>query len=358
MEHVKRRAAALELAAEAGVDVLLVTKITHIRYLTGFTGTAGVLLLAPEPVLVVDFRYGAQARQQVEGVEVDGDCAPPRLWATAVDRLTARRAARVGVDTRNLTAEQYLALVSAVGAERLIDCAGLVEGLRAVKDADEIAALTDAAALAEELVRRLPEWLRPGRPENEIAGEIEFAQRHLGAERSAATILVSSGERSTMPHGAASDKPLRMGEPVLVDLSPVVRGYRADITRTFHLGPASPEYRRLHQAVTEAHDEAMAAVHAGVRASAVDAVARGVLARYELDGFFNHSLGHGIGLDQHEPPLLSPYDDTILRAGMVVMIEPGVYVPGVGGTRIENAVVVTESGCTPLTTSDTGIREL
>ncbi|MDQ7908479.1 Xaa-Pro peptidase family protein [Phytohabitans sp. ZYX-F-186] len=358
MEHVKRREAALELAAAAGADILLVTKLTHIRYLTGFTGTAGVLLLAPEPLLVVDFRYGAQARQQVPDIPVDGDCAPPRLWATATDRLAARPGTRVGVDPRNLTAEQYLALAVALGPERLVDCAGLVEGLRAVKDADEIAALTDAADLAEELVRRLPGWLRPGRAENEIAGEIEYAQRHLGAERSAATILVSSGERSTMPHGAASDKPLREGEPVLVDLSPVVRGYRADITRSFYLGTAPPEYRRLHQAVTEAHGEAMAAVRAGVRASAVDAVARGVLARYELDGFFNHSLGHGIGLDQHEPPLLSPYDDTVLRAGMVVMIEPGVYVPGVGGTRIEDAVLVTETGCTPLTTSDTGIREL
>ncbi|MFY1635690.1 M24 family metallopeptidase [Solwaraspora sp. WMMB335] len=358
MEHLKRRQAALELAATAGVDTLLVTKLTHIRYLTGFTGTAGVLLLAPDPLLVVDFRYGAQAREQVPEVPVDGDCAPPRLWATVNDRLSQRPGQRLGVDTRNLTAEQYLALAATVGPDRLTDCAGLVERLRAVKDADEVQALREAADLAEELVRRLPGWLRPGRPENEIAGEIEYAQRHLGAERSAAPILVSSGERSTMPHGAASGKPLAQGEPVLVDLSPVVRGYRADITRTFFLGTAGPQYRRLHRAVTAAHTESMAAVRAGVRASEVDAVARRVLAGYDLDGYFKHSLGHGIGLDQHEPPLLSPYDDTVLAAGMVVMIEPGVYVPGVGGTRIEDAVLVTEDGCVPLTTSDPEIREL
>nr|MDT0660760.1 Xaa-Pro peptidase family protein [Micromonospora sp. DSM 115978] len=385
MEHLSRRTAALAEATTAGVDTLLVTKLTHIRYLTGFTGTAGVLLLAREPLLVVDFRYGAQAREQAVGVAVDGDCAPPRLWETARRLLTDRLAAatraagsataapraagssiagpdrsgeRIGVDPRNLTAEQYLSLAATLGPDRLADCAGLVERLRAVKDADEVKALTDAAELAEELVRRLPRWLRPGRTENEIAGEIEHAQRHLGAERSAAPILVSSGERSTLPHGAASAKVLRADEPVLVDMSPVVRGYRADITRTFYLGTAPPEYRKLHDAVQQAHAESMASVRAGVRASEVDAVARRVLAGHGLDGYFKHSLGHGIGLDQHEPPLLSPYDDTVLRAGMVVMIEPGVYVPGVGGTRIEDAVLVTETGCTPLTTSDPGIREL
>ncbi|QKW12823.1 aminopeptidase P family protein [Verrucosispora sp. NA02020] len=354
MEHVNRRRAALREMAARGVDTLLVSKITHVRYLTGFTGTAGVLLLGPEPVLVVDFRYAAQAAQQAEDITVDGGCAPPRLWATMLDRLRADQG-RIGIDPRNLTAEQYLSLPEP-GAT--VDCAGLVERLRAVKDTDELRALRDAAELAETLVARLPEWLRPGRAENEIAGEIEYAQRHLGAERSAAPILVSSGERSTLPHGAASDRVMRAGEPVVVDLSPVVRGYRADITRTFHLGPAPAAFHRLHSAVREAHGRAMATVRAGVRASAVDAVAREVLAGYGLDGYFKHSLGHGIGLDQHEPPLLSPHDDTVLEAGMVVMIEPGVYVPGVGGTRIEDAVLVTETGCTPLTTSDPGLREL
>ncbi|WP_432843287.1 M24 family metallopeptidase [Dactylosporangium sp. CA-092794] len=355
MEYLSRRAAVLAAARAQGADALLVTKLTSIRYLTGFTGTAGVLLLADRPLLVVDFRYGAQAREQAD-VDVEGDCAPPRLWPTALERLP--RAGTLGVDTRNLTAEQYLSLVDTVGADAIVACPGAVERLRAVKDAEELVALRDAADLAEELIRRLPGWLRPGRTENEIAGEIEFAQRHLGAERSAAPILVSSGERSVLPHGQASARVLRAGDPVVVDLSPVVRGYRADLTRTFHLGAAPPQYRRLHDAVIEAHGRAMAAVRAGVRASAVDAVARSTLAGHGLDGYFRHSTGHGIGLDQHEPPLLSPYDDTVLEAGMVVMIEPGVYVPGVGGTRLEDAVLVTEDGCTPLTTSDPALREI
>ncbi|MTD15211.1 M24 family metallopeptidase [Nakamurella sp. YIM 132087] len=202
----------------------------------------------------------------------------------------------------------------------------------------------------------IPDWLVPGRTENSIAGEIERAQRALGAERSAAPILVSSGERSALPHGQASPKLIADGEPVLFDFSPVVRGYRADITRAFHLGPPSAEYLRLHAAVTDAQHTAMAAVRPGVACRQVDAVARRTLAGHGgLDRWFRHSLGHGIGLDQHEAPLLSPYDDSVLEAGMVVMIEPGVYVPGVGGTRLEDAVLVTESGCEPLTTSDPAV---
>lgn len=359
MEYLNRRNAALAALAETGADALLVTKLTHIRYLTGFTGTAGVLLLAPEPVLIVDFRYGVQAREQAIGVRVNGDCAPPRLWHTVYEELAELRPARLGVDARNLTAEQYLELADPSRARELVRCEGLVERLRQVKDEDELRELRHAASVAEQLVEQLSGWIAPGVTENEVAGEIERAQRRLGAERSAAPVIVASGERSVLPHGAASPKVMRAGEPVLCDLSPVLRGYRADLTRTWYLGTAPPEYRRLHDAVLRAQEKAMAAVRAGVRACDVDAVARQSLAEDGgLDRYFKHSLGHGIGLDQHEPPLLSPYDQTVLRPGMVVMIEPGVYVPGIGGTRVEDAVVVTETGCTPLTTIDPSIREL
>lgn len=358
MEYLNRRTAALTALAEAGADTLLVTRMTHIRYLTGFTGTAGVLLLAPEPVLIVDFRYGAQAREQATGLRINGDCAPPRLWHTVYEEIAALKPDRLGFDSRNLTAEQYLELSHPARARSLVRCDGLVERLRQVKDADELRALSHAAAVAEQLVRQLSDWIAPGVTENEVAGEIERAQRRLGAERSAAPVIVASGERTVLPHGAASPRPIRAGEPVLCDLSPVLNGYRADLTRIWHLGPAPTQYRRLHAAVRQAQQQAMAAVRAGVRACDVDAVARQVLAGHGLEQYFKHSLGHGIGLDQHEPPLLSPYDQTVLQPGMVVMIEPGVYVPGVGGTRLEDAVLVTESGCTPLTTIDPEIREL
>ena len=356
MDHLTRRATALAALGERDVGALLVTKGTHIRYLTGFSGSAGVLLLAPDPLLVVDFRYREQAGLEAPDLRVDGDVTPPRLWTRVLELLAGEAPDRLGVDTRNLTAEHYLTLEGAPTG--LVDCAGLLEAQRAVKDEEELQALAEAAAIADAVIRRLPEWLRPGRTENEIAGEIERAQRNLGSERSAAPVLVSSGERSVLPHGAASARVLERGDPIVIDLSPVVRGYRADITRTFMLGKATPEYQRLHDAGMRAHEASIAAVRAGVCCGDVDALAREVLARDELDGYFRHSLGHGIGLDQHELPLLTPHDPAILAAGMVVTIEPGVYVPGIGGTRVEDAVLVNERDCKRLTTTSTALREL
>lgn len=346
MEHLTRRRHALAEARRRGADCLLVTRMTHIRYLTGFTGSAGVLVLADDPLLVVDFRYDTQAREQVEALAVDGTSPPPGLWDRLLEVLRDRAPLAIGVDLRNLTAQQYLDL-TAFGVQ-LIPADGVVEGLRAVKDPLEQEALAAAADLAEELVRRLHGWIRPGVSENDVAGEIERAQRQLGAERSAAPMIVSSGERTALPHGVATTRTMSMGEPVMFDLSPVVRGYRADLTRTVFLGTPPPEFLRIYHSVREAHDRSLAAVRAGIRCAELDALAREVLRRHDYERYFNHSLGHGIGLDQHEPPLLSPRDSSVLEAGMVVTIEPGVYIPGYGGVRIENAVVVTAEGCTPL----------
>lgn len=344
MEYLIRQQRALAEARARGADTLLVTRLTSVRYLTGFTGTAGVLLLDDDPLLVVDFRYSAQAQEQAVGVRFDGDSAPPRLWPRAME-LMAERSGRVGIDLAQLTALQFRALDEGVLAGRWLDTTGLIEGLRSVKDADELDALKDALHVAENVLDQVGGWLVAGRTENEIAGEIERAQRALGSERSAAPILVSSGYRSTMPHGQASSKLLAEGEPVLVDLSPVIRGYRADITRTFFLGKPSADYRRLHEAILRAQDAALGMIRAGVAVKEVDALARSILAEYDLAQYFKHSLGHGIGLDQHEPPLLSAHDESILAPGVVIMVEPGVYVPGLGGTRVEDAVVVTETGC-------------
>ena len=265
MDHLTRRATALAALGERDVGALLVTKGTHIRYLTGFSGSAGVLLLAPDPLLVVDFRYREQAGLEAPDLRVDGDVTPPRLWTRVLELLAGEAPDRLGVDTRNLTAEHYLALEGAPTG--LVDCAGLLEAQRAVKDEEELQALAEAAAIADAVIDRLPEWLRPGRTENEIAGEIERAQRNLGSERSAAPVLVSSGERSVLPHGAASARVLERGDPIVIDLSPVVRGYRADITRTFMLGKATPEYQRLHDAGMRAHEASIAAVRAGCAAA-------------------------------------------------------------------------------------------
>jgi Xaa-Pro aminopeptidase len=234
----------------------------------------------------------------------------------------------------------------------------LVEAERVVKDAEEIALLRQAAKVADEVLSEALALVRPGMTENELAGEIERLQRRHGAERSAAPLIVASGERSSLPHGAASHRVIGAGEPVLFDLSPVIGGYRADLSRTVHLGPAGPELRRAHRVVLEAQARATAALRPGLRTREADAVARDHIDRNGFGACFNHSLGHGIGLDQHEAPLLSPHDGAVLEAGMVVTIEPGIYLPGLGGVRLEDAAVITDHGCEVITGSDRALREL
>jgi Xaa-Pro aminopeptidase len=359
LDYLTRRERVLARLRGHGLDGLVVTRMTNIRYLTGFTGSAGVLLLGEATWLMVDFRYAEQARQQVGAeVEVDGDASPPRLWPSFLERLGAAcRGRRVGYEAHVLTAAR-LADLEAVGACEPVRTDDLVEAERVVKDADEVALLRRAAEVADEVLAETLGLLRPGMTENELAGEIERIQRRLGAERSAAPLIVASGERSSLPHGAASQRVIGAGEPVLFDLSPVIGGYRADLSRTVHLGPAGPELRRAHRVVLEAQARATEALRPGLRTRDADAVARDHIDRNGFGARFNHSLGHGIGLDQHEAPLLSPHDGAVLQPGMVVTIEPGIYLPGLGGVRLEDAAVITDDGCEVITGSDRALREL
>jgi Xaa-Pro aminopeptidase len=358
LDYLTRRARVLARLRGHGLDALVVTRMTNIRYLTGFTGSAGVLLLGEATFLMVDFRYAEQARQQAGAeVEVDGDASPPRLWPSFLERLRACQGWRVGYEARVLTAAR-LADLDAVGACAFVRTDDLVEAERVVKDAEEVDLLRRAAQVADEVLAETLRLVRPGVTENELAGEIERIQRRLGAERSAAPLIVASGERSSLPHGAASQRVIGAGEPVLFDLSPVIGGYRADLSRTVHLGPAGPELRRAHRVVLEAQARATEALRPGLRTRDADAVARDHIDRNGFGACFNHSLGHGIGLDQHEAPLLSPHDGAVLEPGMVVTIEPGIYLPGLGGVRLEDAAVITDHGCEVITGSDRALREL
>jgi Xaa-Pro aminopeptidase len=358
LDHLTRRERVLARLRGRGLDGIVVTRMTNIRYLTGFTGSAGVLLLGETACLMVDFRYAEQARQEVGAeVEVDGEASPPRLWPSFLERLGARQGWRVGYEARVLSAAR-LADLDALGTCELVRTDDLVEAERTVKDADEVALLRRAAKVADEVLAETLGLVRPGVTENELAGEIERIQRRLGAERSAAPLIVASGERSSLPHGAASHRVIGAGEPVLFDLSPVIGGYRADLSRTVHLGPAGPELRRAHRVVLEAQARATEALRPGLRTRDADAIARDHIDRNGFGARFNHSLGHGIGLDQHEAPLLSPHDGATLQPGMVVTIEPGIYLPGLGGVRLVDAAVITDRGCVVITGSDRALQEL
>jgi Xaa-Pro aminopeptidase len=353
----RRKRAAEALAAE-GLDALLVSRMTNIRYLTGFSGSAGFLVLTRDDAqLVVDFRYKEQTERETDGLRIDSSAAPPRLWPTLCSELGRAAFNAVGIEGHMLTVAQLDDLVGHIPSQVIVT-ANLIESLRRVKDPQEHELLRDAARLADAVFAEVCNLVEPGMTENDVAGEVERLQRRQGSERSAAPLIVASGERSALPHGVATQREIGPGDPVMFDLSPVLGGYRADLTRTIYLGPPSDEFERVYAIVRGALEDARSAVRAGLRASAIDTVARDRIAAAGYGDFFNHSLGHGVGLDQHEQPLLSPTSDDVLDEGMVVTIEPGIYLPGRFGVRIEDVVVVTHAGCDVLTTSDHDLRTL
>lgn len=357
MDYATRRERALAAIEAAELDALLVTRMTNVRYLTGFSGSTGMLVLGAEPVMVVDFRYRSQVEREVDGLPLRIVDSVFELWPELERALLVPAHRRVGLDGDHLTATRYLQLV-AHDAARWAPAAGLVERLRACKDADEIAALRTAMEITDGAMGDALGAIKPGATELHVSGEIELFQRDRGGEKSASDILVASGPRTALPHGAPTERVLAEGEPVMVDLGTVIDGYLGDLTRTVHLGPAPDDFRELYAIVLEAQQRSLEALAPGMRGCDVDAVARTVIADAGHGERFGHSLGHAIGLDNHEAPLLSPFNETVLEPGMVTTVEPGIYVPGRGGVRIEDTVVVTETGYENLTSSPKELIQL
>ncbi len=337
---------------------LLVTRMTNIRYLTGFTGTTALLLMAAEPVMIVDFRYQQQAGEEVQGLEVHMVDSSAKVWPAAIELLAAVGAERYGIEGDELPVARYLEIQSRAAPLELVPTSSLVERLRARKDAGEIAALREAVRITDAAMSDVLEIIRPGMSEHHVAGEIELRQRSLGGERSASEIIVASGVRSSRPHGIASSKLLAAGEPLMFDLGTVVDGYLGDLTRTVHIGPASARFREIYEIVLEAQQIAEAGLRPGMSCREGDKLARDHIVKAGYGDRFGHSLGHSIGLDNHEKPVLSPLDETEIEPGMVLTVEPGIYLPDVGGVRIEDMVVITDDGCEVLTQCDRELREL
>lgn len=357
MNYAQRRSRLLTELEALGLDALLVTRLTNIRYLTGFTGTTAFLVFSAKPVIAVDFRYKDQVEREVSGIGVHQVVSSRELWPATLDLVRQGGFARVGLEGTNLTLSQFLELQSPNETE-LVPTSNVVEGLRYTKDEDEIDAIRRAVRLTDEAMHDLLEVIEPGMTEHRVAGEIERLQRAKGGERSASEMIVASGPRSALPHGIASERVIEAGEPVMFDLGTVVDGYLGDLTRTIHFGSASDEFRRIYEVVGEAQQLAEEAIRPGMTGREADAVARDHIAAAGYGDRFGHSLGHSIGLDNHEMPVLSPYDATVLEPGMVVTVEPGIYLPGVAGVRTEDIVVIREDGCEILTTSPKELIEL
>jgi Xaa-Pro aminopeptidase len=358
MDH-RSRLAKLQTAFDRNhLDVLLVTHLPNIRYLCGFTGTSGALVISEaKSVFMTDGRYSEQARAEVRGAQVVIARKPPLAavseWLMAHASRSGRKVqCRLGIESEHLTVAARTQLASLMpSAFRLRETRGLVEQARMVKDADEIARLRAAAILGASLFERALEVIRPGVKESEVAAEMEYAARRTGAEQMSFPTIVAAGKRSALPHGRASEAAIPSRGFVVCDFGVILSGYCSDRTRTVHVGRPTGKARRMYEAVGEAQAAAIETVRAGVSVAEVDQAARSVLKKNGLAKHFTHSTGHGVGLEIHEPPRIAAGQMEMLRPGMVITIEPGVYVAGSGGVRIEDVVVVTERGCEVLAPS-------
>ena len=336
---------------------LLVTSLTNIRYLTGFTGSAGLLFVFGEDaVLVTDGRYETQAQEQLEaaGAPVAVQVAPAaHQRQMCTDIAASRSVAHLGLEAAHVTWARQQAFAADWFPEvELLPTVGLVEALRIVKDAAEVERLASAARIADEALASLRPRLAEGMTEAEFGRALDFRMQELGASGPSFETIVAAGPNGAKPHHRPSDRVIGRDEPVVLDFGALVDGYCSDMTRTVWVDSvASPDLRRAVSVVLESQAAGVAAVRAGVACADVDRACRAVIEEAGWGDRFVHGTGHGVGLDIHEAPSVGSTSTDTLVAGHVVTVEPGVYLPGLGGVRIEDTVVVTEDGCIPLTST-------
>jgi Xaa-Pro aminopeptidase len=356
MDAADRAARLRSRLTEVPCDALLVTNLTNVRYLTGFTGSAALLLVpadeATEPVFVTDGRYRDQAASELAGA---GVVARTVIGLEEDSRRQALAGAAAGLGRLGLEADNVTwAQKRRFGADwfsdaQLVPTTGLVESLRLVKDAGEVARIEAACEMADAALAVVRHRLGEGPTEAEVALELEWQMRRLGAEAPSFETIVASGPNGAMPHHRAADRRIADGDLVVLDFGALVDGYHSDMTRTVMVGDPSDTQARMYEVVREAQAAGVAAVKGGAEASAVDDACRSVIREAGWDEAFLHATGHGVGLDIHEPPRVARTADAMLADGQVVTVEPGVYLAGHGGVRIEDTVVVTSEGCRTLT---------
>jgi Xaa-Pro aminopeptidase len=355
MDHSGRRRRLQAALAENNLDWLLVTHLPNVRYLCGFTGSAGTLLIgARGATFFTDGRYVAQARAEVSGVRIVIARKAPGLAAAeflAASRI--RTTSQVGLESQSVTVAQRDQLRAILkGKGKLVSAPPLVERSRMVKDKEEIRRIKAAIGLGASLFQVARRKIRPGVKEVEVAAAMEYAARRAGAEGMAFSTIIAAGKRSAVVHGRASEARIPRRGFVVCDFGVILAGYCSDRTRTVHVGRPGSDARKMYQAVLEAQQAAIAEVRAGATASSIDEAARKVLRKNNLAQYFTHSTGHGLGLEIHESPRLASGQTQILEPGMVITIEPGAYIPGKQGVRIEDVVVVTSKGCEVLMPTD------
>ena len=342
-----RISAARGCLERVGADLLLVTNLSNIRYLTGFTGSEGTLILSPrEGWFLTDSRYTSQAKTEVAGAQVLQFSAK---METLTDLMKQQGAARVAFEAGNMSVALYQELCGKLPGVEWLSADTEMTPIRSVKDAGELSLLERVAGIASQSLLETLSLIRPGALESEVAWALEVAMRNRGAEGKSFDFIVASGERGALPHGKASDKKIQAGELITIDYGAFYRGYCSDETVTVCLGQPDQKQLEVYETVRAAQQLAIDAVKPGISLKELDAKARDYIASKGYGDYFGHGLGHGIGIDIHEYPTVSPKSSTIAEEGMVFTIEPGIYIPGWGGGRIEDSVVVERDGCRRIT---------
>ena len=332
------------------LDALLVSDPLHIRYLTGFSGDTGWTLVGPEQTfLITDFRYEEQAR--IEAPNSDLLIAKNGFVEKMAELAPKDTGHRIGFEEVHLPYQAYKKLGEHLSHAQWIAQDDLVERLSIIKDAREIAHIREAVRIGDRVFEQVVPLLKPGVTERDIAAEIDYAIRKQSVEGPSFEAIVASGPRASMPHATVSDRAFQSGDLVILDFGAVFRGYASDMTRTLVIGAPTVQQRAVYQIVLRAQESAIAAAKAGLPCAELDRIARTIIKDACYGPQFGHSLGHGVGLGVHEQPRISSKSNQVLEPGMVITIEPGIYIPGWGGIRIEDLVVIQPDGCENLTTA-------
>ncbi|MFC7681908.1 M24 family metallopeptidase [Paenibacillus sp. GCM10028914] len=335
---------------EQGLSALLVASPINRRYLTGFTGSAGyVLITRDESYLLTDFRYMTQAPEQAKGFKVFEHGS--KVMETVKELLTAEGITSLGFEQEHITYAVFTTFTEQLKPITLTPVSGLVEKLRIFKDSEELRVMQRAADLADATFSHILNIVEVGKTEREIDLQMEMFMRSHGATSSSFDTIVASGERSALPHGVASERVIQGNEFITFDFGALLDGYCSDLTRTIALGTPDPKLKEIYDIVLEAQLHALDHIKPGMTGREADALTRDIISKYGYGEYFGHSTGHGLGMEVHESPRLSKLSDDVLEPGMVVTVEPGIYLPGLGGVRIEDDIVITETGIHILTSS-------
>jgi Xaa-Pro aminopeptidase len=356
---MKNRIKSLQkILIEENLDLFLITFLPHVRYLSGYTGSNGLIVISPQSSLfLTDFRYKNQAKNQVKNMKV---MIAQRDLLSSLSELALLKGKRVkmGFEADHLSYEAYRKLKSLLSDCLLVSTGKLIESITIKKDKVEIEKIKKAVKITDRVFSEILDLVKPGVRERDLSAEMEYRMKKYGSSTPYFETIVASGKRAALPHGVASNKKKKKNEFITLDFGAVFDGYTADMTRTIVVGKANRKQKKVYNVVHRAQRHTISKTKSKIKACDLDKTARDIIRRAGYGKCFGHGLGHGIGIVIHADPALNPTNQQLLEVGMVVTIEPGIYIPNWGGVRIEDDVLITQRGCEILTKSEKSLIEL